>query len=202
MPNSLLSPTSCVGIGASSTSSVFGMATEDHARLQDMEMAASSNAAWLLRSASAYVLDHGLSPDLSRGLKHAASLIDNVAGASTCVDALHVTARLLPVCEGHISEDLEYVPVKSLVIVVEKRVREILVMRVQSTLPFGDPKAFGEAVDHAFGCQIARGSHNLYSMVMQAYKKTIWGNFEAAFKSKCEEEKEQRGKKRKGKPKK
>ena len=183
-------------------SSVFAMASEDHARLQDMEMVASSNAAWLLRLASAYVLEHGLSTVLSRGLKHVASLIENDAGASVCVDALHVTARLLAVCEGHISEDLEYVPVKSLVIVVEKRVREILVMRVQSTLPFGDPKAFGEAVDHAFGCQIARGSHNLYSMLMQAYKKTIRGNFEAAFKSKCEQEKEKRGKKRKGKPKK
>ena len=177
--------------------SPFGMASEDHVRLQGVEVEASCNVAWLLRLASEYVLELGCSGEVSGGLEHAASLIERAADASMCVEAMHITARVLPVCFQRIDAELEYIPVKNLIVVVEKRLREILVLRVQSTLPFDDPDAFEEAVNNSFGCRIARGNHQLYSTVMQAYRKVIWEKgYVNAFPSKSEQEKEKSLRKR------
>ena len=177
--------------------SLFGMASEDHVRLQGMEVEASCNVVWLLRLASEYVLELGCSDEISGVLEHAASLIERAADASMCVGVMHITARVLPVCVQRNGAELEYIPVKNLIVVVEKRLREILVMRVQSTLPFDDPDAFEEAVNNAFGCRIARGNHQLYSTVMQAYRKVIWEKgYENAFPSKCEKEKQKNRRKR------
>ena len=63
------------------------MASEDHARLQEMELAPRSRVAWLLRLASEYVLELDCSGEMSGGLAHVASLIEDNAGASICVDA-------------------------------------------------------------------------------------------------------------------
>ena len=147
--------------------------------------------------ADEYVLEHGLPCELSYGLRHVASLVERDAEATKCVEALQITARMLRVCQD--GEELEYIPVKNTIIVVQKRMKEILVMRVQSTLPFGDAKKFEEAVKYAFGGVITQ---NLYSTVMQAYTKVIWKNFAFAFPSKCEVEKIARGETRKRKEKK
>ena len=77
----------------------------------------------------------------------------------------------------------------------EKRLRDLMVVRAQLTVPF-DRDAFEEAVDVAHGCCVVRGSQ-LHSKIMQSYRKVIWNrNVGAAFPSNCEIEKERTGRRR------
>ena len=161
------------------------MAAQDYAKLHAMEAETRHNTMQLLYMAIDYVEEHELSVHVASGSAQVVSLILNDTGADSCVQALDYTAKLLHVCEQSLLADLEYIPVKNMFIVVEKNLRDLVAMRLQSTLPFGDRESFEEAMSAAFGSRINSGKE-IYSKVMQSYKKVINANFESAFSSKAD----------------
>ena len=174
------------------------MTEQDYIKLQDMEVELRQTVLELVTMASECVLDHQLPNSLAWLLQGTASLIKRGGGASDCVEALRSTELLLqlllPLCSDH-AFPLESIWVKNTVIATEKRLRDLMVVRAQLTVPF-DRDAFEEAVDAAYGCRVVRGS-KLHSKIMQSYRKVIWNrNVGAAFPSNCEIEKERTGRKR------
>ena len=160
------------------------MTSQDYARLLRMEAQACDNVVILLRSESEGMLENGLSHTLVDGLKDAAFLVENDRSACVCFEASHRIESLSPLC--HNAQTLEYVWVKNVLLVIVKRLRDLMVLRCQLTVPFGDERAFREAVDLAHGSQILQGSH-LHSLVMNAYRKNIREKFEClGFKSNSE----------------
>ena len=171
------------------------MTEQDYVKLQNMEVEMRQTAVELLNMAFDDTLTHQLPPSLAWHLRGTALLIERGDGdASACVEALRSTelllAELLRLSSDH-AFPLESIWVKNTIIVAEKKLRDLLVVRAQLSVPF-EKAAFEEAVDFAYGFRVVRGSQ-LYSQIMQSYRKAIWEKgFENAFLS----EKQQSGRKR------
>ena len=175
------------------------MTEQDYVKLQNMEVEMRQTAVELLNMAFDDTLTHQLPPSLAWHLRGTALLIERGDGdASACVEALRSTelllAELLRFSSDH-AFPLESIWVKNTVIVAEKKLRDLLVVRAQLSVPF-ERDAFEEAVAVAYGFRVVRGSQ-LYSQIMQSYRKAIWEKgFENAFLSESEKEKQQSRRKR------
>ena len=169
------------------------MTEQDYVKLQNMEVEMRQTAVELLNMAFDDTLTHQLPPSLAWHLRGTALLIERGDGdASACVEALRSTelllAELLRLSSDHACP-LESIWVKNTVIVAEKKLRDLLVVRAQLNVPF-ERGPFEEAVAVAYGFRVVRGSQ-LYSQIMQSYRKVIWEKgFENAFPSECEKEKQ------------
>ena len=175
------------------------MTEQDYVKLQNMEVEMRQTAVELLNMAFDDTLTHQLPPSLAWHLRGTALLIERGDGdASACVEALRSTelllAELLRLSYDH-AFPLESIWVKNTVIVAEKKLRDLLVVRAQLNVPF-EKAAFEEAVAVAYGFRLVRGSQ-LYSQIMQSYRKAIWEKgFQNAFLSESEKEKQQSRRKR------
>ena len=102
------------------------MTEQDYVKLQDMEVELRQTLLELFTMASECVLDHQLPNSLAWLLQGTASLIKRGGGASDCVEALRSTELLL---------QLLLPLVKNTVIATEKRLRDLMVVRAQLTVP-------------------------------------------------------------------
>ena len=171
------------------------MAEQDYIKLEGMEVELRQTVVELLTMASDCARDHQLPPTVAWFLQGTASFIERgCGGASDCVEALRSTELLLPevlpLCNNH-AFPLESIWVKNTIIATQKRLRDLMVIRAQLTVPF-ERDAFEEAIGFAYGYPVVRGSQ-LHSQIMHSYRTVIWINIASAFLSNCEKEKEKKG---------
>ena len=128
------------------------MTEQDYIKLQDMEVELRQTVLELVTMASECVLDHQLPNSLAWLLQGTGSLIKRGGGASDCVEALRSTELLLPellrLCSDH-AFPLESTWVKNIVIVAEKRRRDLMAVRTQLIVPI-IRDAFKDAVAVAY----------------------------------------------------
>ena len=182
------------------------MTTVSYVQLQYMEVTLHQTVLELIKVASECAREHQLPTSLAWLLEGTASLIERGGSASDCVRALRSMELLLPqlqqACSDRALPLAESICVKNIAKRAETRLRDLMVIKVQLTVPF-KRDAFEEAVDKAVN--VAHGRQDdpverdirMHSQIMQSYRKVIWNrNVGAAFPSNCEVEKEKTGRKR------
>ena len=125
--------------------------------------------------------------------------------ASDCVDTIRYLEQAIDVCEYAVVYNLEYLVLKHEIRALCRKVRDSLIIRVQLHASIGDKEEFEQKLAAAFGKDdVADGqsgdmgtSVNMYSLLMQSYRKQIWERFPVeAFASLSRKQNEIRGKPR------
>ena len=171
---------------------------EDYVKLQYMQMELHKTAVEIFASATKCARNNDLPTTLAWFLEGTAAFLsppvaddlDQCGGsASECVLALRSTELLLPqlqqACSNH-DISLDSIVLKNMVKQAQRNLRDLLVIRTQLMVPL-ERLAFEQALDVAHGYCVPRDS-DMYSKIMQSYRKVIWErNISGAFPSKQEE---------------
>ena len=119
-------------------------------------------------------------------------------GASGCFNAVRLLEMGIVACEHGQSFSLDYIFLKNEIRVLCKKVRDSLIVRTQLGVVIGDKAVFEDALNAAYGEVIDKKSQ-LYSLLMQSYKKQIWEAYpDEAFGSSNVRANKARGKTREG----
>ena len=97
-------------------------------------------------------------------------------GAHGCFDALRSLDKAICACEHGAVMSLDYLFLKHEIRVLCRTIRDSLIVRIQSRVVVGDKEAFEDALSAAYGERMDKKSQ-LYSLLMNSYKKQIWDRY-------------------------